>query len=971
MAAPTSGPPRQPRRWGRKLFIFGLGLICLIVGVVAALPYILSLESIKSQVITQAENALNRKVELGQIRLQIFTGLGAGLEQLTVANPPGWQQPLFVKVDTVSVKVAFWPLLERKIEVSKIILSDGQINVERNDQGQMNYDDLIASDPAADPSSGADKPAPEEKTPDNPTGEVNPLANLQVSKVALHNVDIAFIDRAIIPGQTHTTTAKNVRIDLNDISLDTPIDFDISVKLLTDGDRNVHLRGQVGPLTQALAIDQAPMNVMATVNALPLAPLAPYLGPQPPLTDGQLHVDMSVHGKLGADLGIKGKIALDNAVLPDSTGTGKATALPNLVLTQDLTLNLDKARLQLTEARLDIASLQTTLNGTVQQFTTMPQLDLQLNTNSFAVSELLNDLPMLAPMVPDSMNIKGNIQLQATVKGDTSKLQSTSKIDVKALDLKMAGSAPIALPRAQLTHNATVDMANAVVNLAHLNLDLSALKATLTGNVTQFTTTPQVNLSLATTKFSLGELVDQLPMFAKALPPPANAQGNLKLGASIKGSLDNLQTNAQVKTDALSLKSGAFQGGKSKDGLLLEVAGMQTNIVARLASPQPPDIRLAFKANRVVFDQHATETSAPTPPTKPGTAPKSSAEPLAPPITLRGNAKIANGQIKNIAFQNLNANFTLIEGLFKSAQTLTTFGGKIQGNLQANLAQAKPDYNLNMSLANINAGNVVNDFTSVPNVLFGLLNTNLHFSGKGFDWESISTTLTGSGNIQLNDLKITSLDLMPKLAKSLGAVSSIAGFTVPADLAERSFNAMKGTLKIKQGKVYSNDLKLWGPDLEFLGKGFLGLDQSLQFDGAALLLGKLAKSFGKKAEFLLDKEGRIRLPLAIQGTVTRPQIALSERNLTDLARKALTDKIEKKATKQLGKLLDKNVPGGVPEELTKGLHDLLGTGAKPDTQPAPAQPVPKAATPPKPNAAETQPEEPLKQLEKGLKSLFK
>jgi hypothetical protein len=380
---------------------------------------------------------------------------------------------------------------------------------------------------------------------------------------------------------------------------------------------------------------------------------------------------------------------------------------------------------------------------------------------------------------------------------------------------------------------------------------------------------------------------------------------------------------------------------------------MQTDVQATLASPQPPNVNLVFKAKRLVFDQQSAAAATAETASKPPATPPPAAEPMAPPVTLRGKVDIAEGRLKNVSFQNLLANLSLIDGLLKSDHSLTTFGGTIQGHMQANLAQAKPDYNLDLKLADINAGNIVNAFTSAPNILFGLLNTDLQFTGKGFDWDAISTTLTGTGKLQLSDLKITSLDLMPKLAKGLGAVSAVTGFSIPDDLADRSFDAMKATLRVKQGKIYSDDLKLWGPDLELLGKGFLGLDQSLQFDGAALLMGKLAQSFGKKASFLLDQEGRIRLPVAIQGTVTQPKITLNESSLKDLARKALTDKVEKQATEELGKILDKAVPG-LGKDILPGGRPPAAPG---DEQTGPAEPKKE--------------DEPLNQLEKGFKSLFK
>jgi AsmA protein len=946
MTAPASNAPRQRRRWGRTLLFLVLGIIGLIVVVLAILPYVLSLDSIKAQVITQAETALNRNVELGQVRLQIFTGLGAGLEQLTVSNPPGWQQPDFVKVDTLSIKIAFWPLLQRQVEVSKIILSDGLINVERDDKGRMNYDDLVAS------SAPSDTAKPKLPTEEKSAGG-NPLANLRVGKVSLRNVDIAFIDRAVIPGQTHTTTAKDVQVDLENIGLATPIDFDISVTLLTDGDRNVRVQGQLGPLPETLAMDDVPLRVTTQVQQLQLAPLAPYLGPQPPLTEGQLSVDITAQGKLGTALDIDGSVALDKAVLPDSSGAGKPINLPKVALTQDATVNLATAVLQLTEARLDVASLQTTLKGTVKQFNTTPQLDLELGTNQFSLAKLLSDLPMLASVVPDSTDVNATVQLQASLKGNTEQIVSTSQINVQKLALKMADSPPVSLPQVRFSHEATIDMAQAVVQLTQANLDLSALNATLKGTVKQFTSTPTLDLTLSTTKFALGELVEQLPMLAEALPKPSNAQGNLRVVASVKGPLENLTANAQVKTDAVSLKSGAFNGAKQGDGMLLDLADMQTDVQATLASPQPPKVNLVFKAKRLVFDQQSAAASAEGAASKPTPPPPPASEPMAPPVTLRGKVDIAEGRLKNVSFQNLSANLSILEGLLKTNYSLSTFGGNIQGNMQANMAQVKPDYNLSLTLANMNAGNMVNEFTSVPNILFGRLNTDLQFTGKGFDWDAISTTLTGKGKLQLSDLKITSLDLMPKLANSLGAVSAVAGFNIPDDLADRSFDAMKANLRLEQGKIYSDDLQLWGPDVQLLGKGFLGLDQSLQFDGAALLLGKLAQSFGKKASFLLDKQGRIQLPVIIQGTVTQPKIALNESSLMDLARKALTDKVEKEATKELGKALDKAVPGLGKDILPGGGQQAAPGGAQ------------TGQTEPKKE------DEPLKQLEEGLKSLFK
>jgi AsmA protein len=151
-------------RWGRTLLIIVIGLVALIVVALALAPSLLNLEQIKAQIVHRVEQQIDRDVELGQVHLEFFNGLGAGLDKLTIANPKGWQSPHFVKVDTLSVKVALLPLLSRKIEVSKIILNTGEIVVERDAQGRFNYDDLTAAS-AAPTATGATGRPPDKQGP--------------------------------------------------------------------------------------------------------------------------------------------------------------------------------------------------------------------------------------------------------------------------------------------------------------------------------------------------------------------------------------------------------------------------------------------------------------------------------------------------------------------------------------------------------------------------------------------------------------------------------------------------------------------------------------------------------------------------------------------------------------------------------------------------------------------------------------
>jgi len=147
MSAPLSTSPRRPRRLGRTLLLLLGGVLGMLLLVLVLLPYVISLDGVKAQIAAQTEAALRRRVDIGQARVQLLTGLGAAFEEVTIHNPSGWQQPDFVKVRTLSVKVAFLPLLRRKIEVSQLTLNNGNIFLERDAQGRMNYTDLVAPEP--------------------------------------------------------------------------------------------------------------------------------------------------------------------------------------------------------------------------------------------------------------------------------------------------------------------------------------------------------------------------------------------------------------------------------------------------------------------------------------------------------------------------------------------------------------------------------------------------------------------------------------------------------------------------------------------------------------------------------------------------------------------------------------------------------------------------------------------------------
>jgi AsmA-like C-terminal region/AsmA family/Domain of Unknown Function (DUF748) len=422
-----------PQRLGRKLVVVLLGLVVFVLLVVALLPYVVSLDSVRDQIVGRIEAALQRKVEVGAVRLQILSGLGAGLEDVTIYNPPGWEQPHLLKAATLSVKVAWRPLLQRRIQITRMILRDGEVVIERDAQGRLNLAGADSAQPAAQ------IPPPDVQPSPGGAGAqpgTSPLAGLRVADVTLQRMSVTLVDRLVVPGQAIATTARDLELHLRDVALGAPIPIDMAAAVLTDGGRNVRLRGHLGPIPENFRIDAAPVDVRLETSDVRLDRLAPYLGPTVPLAQGRLGGEFTLQGSMAGNLRLTGNLSLADAALRAGAMSDTPTALPPLTSTQAITVDLPAARADLTEVAINVAGIQALIKGTVHTFTTTPQLDLQLATNQFQPAALLAQVPALAAMVPKPTDVRGAAQLQATLKGAPQDLRSEAQIDLRDMALK-------------------------------------------------------------------------------------------------------------------------------------------------------------------------------------------------------------------------------------------------------------------------------------------------------------------------------------------------------------------------------------------------------------------------------------------------------------------------------------------------------------------------------------------------------
>jgi AsmA-like C-terminal region/AsmA family len=783
MASTKPLPGTTPQRLARKLLLGLLGLVGFVLLLLVMLPYVVSLDSVKGQIVAQIEAALQRKVDVGTLRLQLLSGPGAGLEDLIIYNPPGWQQPYFIKAATLSVKVAWRPLLlRRQLEITHILLSDGEIIVERDAQGRINAADVAIPQPQ--PANTLPVQGQRSTPGAGAPSEANPLAGLFVSHVTLQNMQLTFVDRLVVPGQEIITMVSHFQLNVHDVALGTPIPIDMTATMLTDGSQNMRVRGNVGPIPESLAMESVPIKVHLRTTDVLLDKLVPYLGANFPLIQGRLGGDVEVQGSIAGGLRVNGTLALADAVLHETIMPYASNALPKLTSTQEMSIDLPNGGAELTDVKINVSSLQATIKGVVHQFTTIPRLDLQLTTNTFPLNEMLAQFPMLGSMLPTPTDVRGNVQLRAALTG-----------------------AP-----------------------------------------------------------------------------------------------HDLRSEAQIEVHEIAVRSGSFNGGaQGGGGMLLETDKADARLVTQVISSAPPHVHIDVGAQRLTFDQRGTDVPAPTRHPQPGPmAQTTAATPKLPPVVLSGNVSIAEGRMKNLRFQRMTADVNLVDGLLKTAQQMNLYGGSYHGAMRVDLTQQEPSYTLDAKLAGLDVGQAIDELTPAKNVLLGVLDTDMRLSGQGFTWDIINKTLSGDGNIKIAEAQLTTFDLIPTLLHVLREVGRLAGYTIPNSWEHNAFRAVEGDWRLRQGKFFTDRLRLRGEGVEALLKGYIGLDQAIDYAGNLFLPAQLIALRGASALLRQDDAGRVVLPFTVTGTLTAPRISFDEKalvgsaaeELIDQARKRLGDKIE-------------------------------------------------------------------------------
>jgi AsmA protein len=391
----------------RLLGLLGiLVTVALIVGVYLVLSF--DPNAYKARIENAFEDATGRELTLeGPIELTLFPSLGLRLEVVRVGNAPGFEAVPFAELRVVEVAVTVLPLLRNELDVQRIAVDGGRLQLSRREDGSNNWNDLVARleaaqeetlDARAGSSTGA--LALREASVLTASGDGGSarreLQDLRIAGVNLTDLSVAWDDRQ--QGARMTLAPLNLRLSDFRLGVDSPLQLDARLDFQPDEGEPV-----------LLELDG----------------------------DTRLNIDLSAHRyalrRTGADLGLR---------LPG------IEPMLELRLETDLLLDMAASRIQAVpfSARFSDLLLEggIEITGLAMEY---PQLRADLASNRFDPRVVLTALGLDAPATADPEALREMV-LKLSATGDARGVE-IGTLEIGLDETNLAGTAAVVLSEAR------------------------------------------------------------------------------------------------------------------------------------------------------------------------------------------------------------------------------------------------------------------------------------------------------------------------------------------------------------------------------------------------------------------------------------------------------------------------------------------------------------------------------------------
>src|SRR5579864_1483043 len=384
----------------KMLTIVGV-IVAVLLLVILILPSLIDANRYKPEIQSKLGTALGRNVQIGNIKLSIFSG-GVVVDDVAISDDPAFSHSQFLAAKELTVGVHLIPLIfSKQLEVESLTIKDPQVTLLRNNAGVWNYSSM----------GGSSKTEAKSSSPASSPGA------LSVGKIEITNGKISVGN---LGSRAKPLVYQDVNLTVTDLSTTSQFPFKLTAK--DPGNGALRVEGKAGPIDQADA-SLTPLNATIDVQ----------------------HLDIATFGGLASpNAGIAGLVDFNGSLTSDgkqmsSKGTVKTTKLklsasgsPSTVpvnVDYDTDYQLKSQSGVLKQGDIHVGKALARLTGTYNIAGETPTVQLKLNGQAMSVPDLEGVLPAVGVTLPSGSALTtGTLDANLAIAGPTDKLVITGPI---------------------------------------------------------------------------------------------------------------------------------------------------------------------------------------------------------------------------------------------------------------------------------------------------------------------------------------------------------------------------------------------------------------------------------------------------------------------------------------------------------------------------------------------------------------
>ncbi|MGI9533693.1 MAG: AsmA-like C-terminal region-containing protein [Thermodesulfobacteriota bacterium] len=845
------------------LIVFVL-IICLAVFTILNLNGLVN--SNKDLIIGKLENQLGRKIEVGEIGINIWGGLGLKLTDFKIEDDPEFSKDNMVEAGSLVVSLKFIPLLKKDFQIKKIILNDPVIRLIQNKEGKYNFSSL---------GEATKNKKAEDKSEKN--------AKLFIALVDITNGEIIYED------QRDKTRLQLSKIDFSskEIKLSEPISFNLAMAVISD-DQNIKLNGSIGPVGKAPGYEGLPVDLVVNIDSVDFADLKKNF----PQINELIPPDLGLNGPLKAAFNARGKTSELNINNLDLNGAVFGSKSQNLNVK---------------------GNLGPVGKGVSPNFTKM-DLDFSLDPVEF---EKLKQFKPIGDALPPELNGNGPLKLSGNIKGtaDNFKLSSVfldatgSQIvygDIFKKDINTT-----------FTVNTNSTITKESVDLNDLQVELDKLVVDANGNIA-LSENKNFDLNIISKNADLASLSDNLIALKNY-----KLNGNLDLDLDIKGSSENPEIYGTAKfidvgadSEGLPKPIAGLNGLINFNGSTADLKKTEFNI---------GNSKLYIDADMESFSPVTGSYDLSCPELYLSDLSKTAGKgEIFKDINISGKINAngsqtadissSSGNVSKVHYKKLNGNATLKDGIINFNDFKFNFlDAKFKSSGTFDLSGDVPKFQMAANLTGVSVPELMKTFLNpVKYPVIGVSSINLVLKGAGKGWDSISKTLKGHGKLEVNEGGIENFNVADTVMSGITGIPGTTDF-ISNDMKEKhpavfknkdmKIHKLSTPINIDNGKVNLEDIALKTDGYDINGKGVIGLDGSMDMNGVVALSSDLSDDMVEQRDYikyLKNNNGRVEIPFKLDESMKpQPDMDYLNSSLQQAAQDKTKDEVKKKILENL------------------------------------------------------------------------